>query len=131
MKIYVAGPFQQFERVRSLQRKLIDLGHEISHDWTLEHDNWPNGLAPGSREAILCAMADMQGVKEAEAVIVLTPEDKCVGCGLWIEMGAALALCKLVAVVGPQRERSVFAELAARLEQDDDCIAWINSMKSE
>ena len=41
MKIYVAGKYQDRDRVRSIYQLLRENGHEITIDWT-NHDICPN-----------------------------------------------------------------------------------------
>jgi hypothetical protein len=115
MKIYIASPYGDFEKTRIVMRVLEADGHVITHDWTKLADQFPEDNAPKELRK-QHAFEDLAGISLADAIVVLTPEDPSRGCGMWIEMGAALMTTKRVLVVGPQRNRSVFSELSETYE---------------
>lgn len=90
------------------------LGCSITHDWTLE------GFDHEPTEAELRTYADLDidGVRRADVLLVLTPERHDWGCGMWAELGIATALGKRIIVAGPQRDRCIFALKATRVESD-------------
>lgn len=88
MKAYVAARLHAKLKVHSLYAQLLKLGYEISHDWTAHKNVKPyqqNLLATGQY-----ALADLNGVKDADVFIFLT--DPEISAGSSAELGAALAL---------------------------------------
>ena len=127
MKIYVAATFSDFSRARAAMAQLRAAGAVITYDWTVNVDAYPNDDAPDDHAASE-AFSDLRGVRDADAVLVLTQADHARGCGMWIEMGAALAYGTPVYIVGPQRTRSIFCTLAAGYETDADALRDLCSM---
>ncbi len=126
MRVYVASSYSDYPRARAAMTALRAAGHDITHDWTALADQFPNDDAPLHLRA-QHAREDLQGVRDADVVLLLTPSDRGRGCGCWIETGAALALGKPVIITGPQRARSIFCELAAiQVEEDAAGIAAIS-----
>lgn len=66
------------------------VGHDIQHDWTRAGDVELRDYADHRTEAARVAAADLEAVVEADAVVVIVSEHG--GRGLWVELGAALAL---------------------------------------
>lgn len=97
MRVYVAGRFTKKEMVQATQALLVKAGHTITYDWT---KNDAGGMLGELRLDYLaqCAQADEEGVKSADAILVLHDST---GRGLFVELGMALAdRKKLVVVVG-------------------------------
>lgn len=96
MKIFVSGQITDLDNVRSVQKRLIEAGHEITHDWTR---NETGDKMLGDNEAKLAdvqetgrrAKLDIKGVVDCDAYVVCTDNAK-VGKGMYAELGAALAL---------------------------------------
>lgn len=96
MKVFVSGRIDDIENVRLVQRKLIDAGHKITHDWT-KNETGDKMLA--GREAKLAdpketqnrAVLDINGVMDADAYVICT-NNKNIGKGMYVELGAAIAL---------------------------------------
>ena len=99
MRIYVATKFTNMQRASVVMRELEKAGHTITHDWTVPEHN--------TRSRIQCATDDLEGVKSADAVVLLRVDGMR---GAWIEVGAALAQKKLVIVLDYDGE-PVFLEL--------------------
>lgn len=118
MNVYVASAFQDFERTRAAHKALRDAGITVTHDWTQYVERYPNDDAPDAEKPVH-AKEDVDGVRSADVVLVLTPEDKTRGAGVWIEMGAALALDIPVVIAGAQRDRNVFCRLALAQSRTD------------
>jgi hypothetical protein len=115
MKIFVSGQINDTDFVKSIQTGLISAGHEITHDWT--KSDVLLGTA-GSKlnnlhESGLRAKNDIQGVIDAD-VYVLCSSNKDVGKGMYVELGAALALAQSyrtelkIFVLGRMNHLSVF-----------------------
>ena len=123
-RFYVASRFEDFRRARAAIAALTERGHEVTYDWTLMADQYPVGGREAPRQVNReQAGRDLNGVREADFVLVLTAETG--GCGMWIEMGAALALEIPLVLAGPNHNRSIFSELAEeRFDRDDFAIEY-------
>jgi nucleoside 2-deoxyribosyltransferase len=109
-RVYVAAAFGDYQRARLAMTGLRCSNIGITFDWTVDAGRpGADKLPPNLSRA--CAELDLAGVRDADALLLLTPQRKGEGCGCWIELGAALALNKPVFIAGKQRERSVFAFL--------------------
>lgn len=85
--IYVAAKFEEKERVRDAYALLRTAGHEITCDWTKEDDTGKTGDELDRYHAE-CAERDLEGVAEADALVIFPHEN---GKGLYVELGVALA----------------------------------------
>ena len=102
MKFYVAGKFEDKERVRLAQRCIEAAGHEITHDWTM-------ASAIGGRAE---AEDDMEGVKDADALLFVNVDPNLLYAGSLVEIGMALALDKPVYFINTEHmARNVFYHL--------------------
>lgn len=90
MKVFVASSFLNKEKTRRLQRQLRDAGHTITYDWTIHEGS--NNYKILMREA----KHDMQGVLDAEVLVILWPGR----FGTSGELGAAIAADKPIYVLG-------------------------------
>jgi hypothetical protein len=110
MNIFVSGQINEVTRVREAYRQLEAAGFNITHDWT-ESDSLVDKLAQRD-EAGKRAYLDISGVIDAD-VYVLLSDNEASGKGMYVELGAALALQQTtgsptVYVVGPMNHLSVF-----------------------
>ena len=112
-RIYVAGGSgERLTVVQPMIRRLQAEGARITHDWTLcpgfDYDGTPAELAGWARE-------DLEGVRNADLVWVMVPEDKSEGAHA--ELGAAIILGKTVFASGPHcySARRIFPLLASRV----------------
>jgi nucleoside 2-deoxyribosyltransferase len=108
MKVYLAGRFDERERVRSMQAHLRERGHEIIVDWTTHDPVGRHGERPDLSRAY--AEEDLRGVVEADVFILLT--SATVGTGTHTELGVAIREFQatgkpLVYVIGDHTSRSV------------------------
>ena len=102
MKFYVAGKFEDKERVRLAQSCIEAAGHEITHDWTM-------AAAIGGRVE---AEDDMEGVKVADALLFVNVDPDLLYAGSLVEIGMALAWEKPVYFINTQHmARNVFYHL--------------------
>jgi nucleoside 2-deoxyribosyltransferase len=107
MKIYVAGRFKSFRKVRRVIDSLKEQGHTVTYDWTRskEFDTLGEPVSiteheiPDS-ELIGYAKKDLLGVEQCDVVVLCGEPDLC---GAYMEVGAALAYGKRVFVVDQQR----------------------------
>jgi hypothetical protein len=115
MKLYVAGKFSSFRKIRKVVDQLKALGHEITWDWTrtdefneageLKHgkdDGYINEQQITPETLLFYAESDLCGVAEADAVVLCCEPNMC---GAYIEVGAALGAWprKQVFVIDQQR----------------------------
>jgi hypothetical protein len=118
MKIYVASKFENTKRVKELYSLLQVAGHEITHDWTGEN---AEGMTSKRRYDYLrsCAEKDFYGVLRADAIVLINHER---GCGMFTELGIALASNKIVIVVDgfhDDKPLNIFFHLAQVKHVDD------------
>lgn len=133
MKIFVSGQINDLDNVRTVQKRLIESGHEIIHDWTVP-ETGENMLT--GREAKLAnipeaqkrAGLDIQAVIDCDAFVMCTDNTE-LGKGMYAELGAALALnvttgTPKVLILGSMIHMTVFQfhKSAIRLESVDEVI---------
>lgn len=120
MKLYVAGKFSSYAKVRMVIDLLRNRGHTITHDWTRTKEFESGGVpkevhrAPGERpdlpraELAEHAKNDLWGCEACDA-LVLCADDSLAGA--YIEMGIVLRnVQKKIYVIAPDRW-TVFFEL--------------------
>jgi len=99
MKVYVAGPWRDRQEIGKIIEEVQEEGHTITHDWTKSETLFPDvGTAEHQKK---CAAADMLGVLEADAVLVVMKDPYYQYSGTWTEVGAALVLCKTIILYTP------------------------------
>jgi len=88
MKFYIASKLENHEQVRNLADLLTFSGWEHTYDWTV------HGSVKETDVETLKSVGQIEygGVKNADVVIVLTPQ----GRGTHVELGIALALNKVI-----------------------------------
>jgi len=88
VKFYIASKLENYEQVQDLAELLKNFGWEHTYDWTvhgsIKETNMETLKSVGQKE--------IDGVKNADIVIVLTPQ----GRGTHVELGIAIALNKIV-----------------------------------
>lgn len=119
VKVYVAASQHEYQRARKAMFELRFAGCEITHDWTVEVGDFPATTDDDRYEA---ARADFIGVVQADVILLLTPDRPDWGCAMYTELGIGLALDRRCIIVGPQRDRNIFAYLCERYETDQDGI---------
>jgi hypothetical protein len=103
MKVYVAGKWEEKERVREVQRQLISAGHTISFDWTQVCD--------GTEEHMKVQAAnDKQGVLDADAFVGVFEKDLRYS-GALTEMGMAMANGAKIYILGNAVDTNLFMRL--------------------
>jgi nucleoside 2-deoxyribosyltransferase len=124
MDIYVAGKTDDWERVRRVQESLVEVGHMITYDWTVNvEDDVDMGLEADERTRREWADDDQLGVKRADTVIFMVESEGL--SGTLIELGMALAYEKNVIVVGIPERNSVFFShaLITEVPHEDDILS--------
>ena len=110
MRAFVSGQLSEFAKVRSLQSDLKKRGIQITHDWTRTDpiaDKRRDRLEAGRRAAL-----DITGIVDSDIYVLLT-DNKTVGKGMYVELGASLALHETsgkpsIHVVGVMNHLSIF-----------------------
>lgn len=101
-KLYVAGKWYDKEKIQIKIRELEQLGHEITHNWTIcetEYHSTDDRLRAN-------AIDDINGVKNADIVVVVMDDVKYTYRGTSHEVGAALALNKPVYLYCPDPDNT-------------------------
>lgn len=89
MKIYVAGKFENKELILKKYKKLEEMGHSISYDWTTHKNIKP--YHENKEMASKYAQNELNGLLNSDILIYFASET---GHTLFMEFGAALALLK-------------------------------------
>lgn len=118
LAVYVAGPSAEIARCETMIEALRAEGIRVTHAWpaVMRGHARPDGeLEPSILAAE--AEADLEGVRSADLVIVLTHERWTVGpgtsAGAMLEAGAAFGLGIPVLVAGGREIHALFGTLAA------------------
>ncbi len=111
MKFYVATSLYEADEARQVIDRLVDMGHEVTHDWTRTDEfEIDNGLVYLARadftdeEYAKFGADDIQGVRDADVTILLDGKPRYMAL---IEAGIAIGAGKEVWVVNPQRSHKV------------------------
>lgn len=117
MKVFVSGQIDDVENVRHIQTKLVEAGHTITHDWTINETgaNFLSGKETkiaNLEESARRARNDLNGVINCDVYIACT-NNKKVGKGMYVELGSALALYETVGkpqvyTIGSRNHMSIF-----------------------
>jgi hypothetical protein len=113
MNVYIATRFDWYHQAALARHLLTEAGHHVTSRWIDEAarlDGVCAAVPIGDPRRAANARMDLDDLEAAEAILVLVPPEG--GCGMWLELGYALALGKRVLMVGPARERTIFAEVA-------------------
>lgn len=90
-KFYCATSLNNADQAKIVIRRLCDFGHECSYDWT------SHGKVSGHQAMLDICLKELEGVLEADVVVVLWPGRR----GTHVELGAALATNKPVFFIVP------------------------------
>lgn len=92
MKAYVASSLERADEVEELYAFLTNVGVEVTYRWTQHGSVQHDGVARISE----VALAELEGIRKADVVVVLLPG----GRGTHVELGIACALEKPVILHG-------------------------------
>ena len=67
MNIYTATKFERGDILREYNQRIRELGHTITHDWTISESSTDAELNPQARH--MACMADYAGVMQADLLI--------------------------------------------------------------
>ena len=128
MNIFVSGKVGEEQSIRTVMDFLRSHGHHVTFDWTaIPH------LKPYEENPVLSAKAaelEIKGVQSADVVIVLAHER---GVGLFVELGAALALGKPVIVKSqhPAPTMFLFHPLVRMVSSDQELMVEFGRIGSQ
>ena len=101
MKIYVAGKYEDVDRIRKAQEIVVECGHTVSFDWTYRRPT-----------KIENTYGDYWGVLEADALLFVNVDETLPYRDSMIEIGLAVAWGKPVYYMNEAHmEKSVFHPL--------------------
>ncbi|TLH59719.1 hypothetical protein C1S80_19765 [Mycolicibacterium aubagnense] len=133
MRVFVSCQIEEKEAVRKAYSAFEAAGMVITHDWTRTDeigDKYKRADEAGRR-----AKLDIDGVCNCDIYVLLSSNEK-VGKGMYVELGAALALSETndgpeVYVVGPMNHLSIFYLHPAVTHYDtiDDLIFDLTSRR--
>jgi hypothetical protein len=143
--IYVAGASAQIEKIETLMDKLQVSGWTITFDWTVPVREVGNASPDDPEIRRSAALADLQGVADANVVWLVQPDATSTSTGAWVELGAAITrreiyrmiaaagtydwnipLKNVVIVVSGSSKKCIFSDLADyRYESNDDALDFI------
>jgi len=107
-KVYVAGKFEDYHRVRHIQEIATEVGHQITFDWTQEAERVVvYGAVRNDEEGAANAEADLRGVRECHVLLAVWHPRLY---GTMMEIGMTLYQQKPVWLLGSWRY-SVFWHL--------------------
>lgn len=99
VSLYVAGKFDDRDEIHKKINAFREDGYKITHDWTQVE-----GLGDSSssdNQSPYHAHVDLEGVKNANMVVMIMDDFKYAYRGSFTELGAALALHKRVLLYNP------------------------------
>jgi len=104
--VYVAGKWSNKPDINKRQADVRAKGYRITHDWTKFED----GNDRSNEYLGTCAEFDINGVKNADLVVVIMDDEKYPYKGTWTEIGCGLGLEKKVLVYCPDPSRTYAAQ---------------------
>jgi hypothetical protein len=107
VKIYVAGKWANKPDIQSKMAQFESLGHKITHNWTLSETT----MSPGAERLRRDACNDIQGVVDADVLVVVMDDEKYVYRGTFCEIGCALGTNTLVIVYCPNPNETLAARV--------------------
>lgn len=93
MRFFISGQISDFKNIQRIMNQVKNAGHSITHDWT-STDTFLAGAEDklaNEIESSIRAKNDIQGVIDSD-VYVLSSDNNNVGKGMYVELGAAIAL---------------------------------------
>lgn len=125
IKVYVAGKWEDRERVREVMRILKEDNFEITCDWTT-HEYPPVGE---EYKLAFYAIQDIEGVLKAEALLIMAEKEYNYR-GALVEMGVALGKRIPIYVVGHGLDGCIFLEMPQvwRCDTLDKAILYLERL---
>lgn len=98
IRIYLDGKYADSSEHDKKMVQLGAMGHEITHNWTKNEELFLNDKASIS-------IANINGVKNADILIIIMDDENYAYRGTFVELGVALACNKKVFVLCPHFEK--------------------------
>lgn len=130
LKVYVAGSSaERHERSIPVIAALKAVGIEITHDWTIDMQQFSNAASSDENVPdevrLRCANDDFNAIRQAHFVLFLSPDQRG-SSGAWSEFGFACGMCVPIVVTGTHRKRTIFTSKADVLfETDQEGIDYL------
>lgn len=105
--IYIASRFSNWPNLLPIRDKIEAMGHVVQSRWLA----YAEAGTESSKSPSAMAMEDLEDIRNSELLIIDTTDHGRgpLSGGLYVEMGFALALNKVVWLVGP--ETNIFTSL--------------------
>ncbi len=110
MKYYVAGKWQERDKIKDIMELLKKNGHEITCDWTLHEFDKNIGVIGTISQLCHYACEDLVGIDNAETCVFIFENDFKYR-GTLVEFGMALALDKHIVIIGHQQDSCIFVNM--------------------
>jgi len=125
MRIYVAGSSQEVDLVEGSQRRLIDAGHTITHDWcaVLRKLASPNAIGSPRHQRAKLAYDDLRGAVAGDVFwLRMTSPGVKPSFGSGVELGYTLGSAnqRPRIIVSGDDDRSIFTALASENYKDHE-----------
>jgi hypothetical protein len=126
MKVYLAAGYERREEIREYAAQARSKGIEVTSRWLDGPEMRFEEVGAGERT--IRALEDLDDVRAADVLVAFTIERgsaTTAGGGRHVELGYALALRKLVRVVGPSENVFCHTPGVLRHATWDECLARI------
>lgn len=120
-KIYIAC--QNKDKAQELSKILETAGFTNVSSWVFGSPDWRVQKTDERKKQI--ASKCLKDVEIADALVAISPEGRCYG-GLWVELGYALGLNKLVILVGKPSNTILYSSL---IVQCNDFVGALELLK--
>ena len=98
MKFYIGGKWYDKKAIQSVMQQVRQAGHTITHDWTTYEAKYTDK----AQKMTVCSAKDIEGVRNCDIFVALMTDPEYPYRGTFTELGAAIALGKMVYVIGPK-----------------------------
>lgn len=131
MRVYVAGSSGELARAKIAIAACRDRGWTVTEDWPAvveAHGGVANrGLAHAARMG--AAGACLRGIDAADVVWLLVPDETSPSAGCWVELGHALRLDSVRAIVcSGDTHRSIFCADCHEVASDSDALVRLEEL---
>lgn len=127
MRIYVAGASSQLYRAKAAIKLVRQLGYEVTVDWPESIEAY--GILSDYKARLGSATEDWDGVRAADVVWFLAPEDNYPSTGAWVELGMAIQAGKRVIASGACVDACIFTSLVGCYETDVEALERLEEMQ--
>jgi nucleoside 2-deoxyribosyltransferase len=131
MRVYLSAPGNRLEEARDAMERLRAAGHTITHNWVAVIKSELAWQPFTDEEMAARGRADIEGVRDAEVLVVLVTDPSGPSTGVAVELGAAFAFSRSTILVEPHGPvgawgRHPFRLMAtARVETLDDALSLL------